>query len=193
MAPLALTDTLPLKHTDRRIPQLGFGVWTSPRDTCVKSCLNALKAGYRHIDTAQGYKNEAEVGEAVQKSGIPRDEIWITTKFVSRGKTADELYKEATECVQKCDPRPNGYVDLFLIHMASPGPDGRKLLWQTLEKIHEEGKAKSIGVSNWGPNHLEEAKGYAKHWPPAVNQIEVSFQAIFHKLQEEAKELISRQ
>lgn len=173
MASLAITDTLPVKHTDKQIPQLGFGVWASPRDQCLQSCLNALQAGYRHIDTAQGYQNEAEVGEAVQKSGIPRDQIWITTKFVPKGKTFDEAYESAVQSVQKCDPRPDGYVDLFLIHMANPGKDGRKLLWQVLERLQDEGKAKTIGVSNWGPHHLDELKTYAKNWPPSVNQIEL--------------------
>lgn len=173
MAPLAITDTLALKHTDRRIPQIGFGVWQSQRNQCVESCTNALKAGYRHIDTAQGYSNEAEVGEAVQKSGIPREDIFITTKYVARGKNADEAYESAVESVKKCDPRPDGYVDLFLIHMAAMGSERRKMLWQVLERLRDEGKAKTIGVSNWGPHHLDELKSYAKAWPPAVNQIEV--------------------
>lgn len=173
MAPLSLTDTVAVKHTTKRMPQLGFGVWTSPRDVCVTSCQNALKAGYRHIDTAQGYKNEAEVGEAVQKSGISREDIWITTKFVTTGKTHGEMYESVVESVKKCDPREGGYVDLFLIHMAKPGKEGRRVLWEVLERLKEEGKAKTIGVSNWGPNHLEELKAYAKSWPPSVNQIEL--------------------
>lgn len=178
MAPLSLADALPVKHTTKRMPQLGYGVWTSPRDVCVQSCQSALKAGYRHIDTAQGYKNEAEVGEAVLKSGIPREDIWITTKFVSKDKTAEEAYEAAVESVKKCDPRPDGYVDLFLVHNATPGSEGRKLLWQVLERIQEEGKAKAIGVSNWGPHHLDELKTYAKYWPPSVNQVEVSLFAV---------------
>lgn len=172
MAPLALTDVLPLKHTDAKIPQLGFGVWASPRGKCVQSCLNALSVGYRHIDTARVYANEKEVGEAVQKSGLPREEIFITTKYEVTG-SPEELYSIAMESVNKCDPRENGYVDLFLIHAPKTGPGGRKKLWQVLERLVDEGRAKSIGVSNYGPNHIEEMKSYAKFWPPAVNQIEL--------------------
>ena len=172
MAPLALTDTLALKHTSIQIPQLGFGVWASPPGKCVQSCLNALDVGYRHVDTAQAYGNEKEVGEAVQKSGLPREQIFITTKFFPQG-TAEEAYQSALASVQKCDPREGGYVDLFLIHQPKAGLAGRKLAWQVLERLVDEGRAKSIGVSNFGPNHIDQMKAYAKIWPPAVNQIEV--------------------
>ena len=173
MARLALSDTLALPK-GAKIPMLGFGVWQSPRGKCVQSCMNAFNAGYRHIDTAQGYTNEAEVGEAVQKCGLPRDQVFITTKFFPDEESADEAYQGASESVKKCDPREGGYVDLFLVHQAKAGPSGRKMMWQVLERLVEEGKAKNIGVSNFGPNHIEEMKAYAKIWPPSVNQIEVS-------------------
>jgi len=172
MSPLALTDTITLKHTGAKIPQLGFGVWDSPRGKCTESCTNALKVGYRHIDTAQGYRNEAEVGEAVKKSDVPRDQLFITTKIL-QDVSADDLYRQASEGVQKCDPREGGYVDLFLIHTPKHGPENRKMIWQVLERLVDEGKARNIGVSNFGADHLDQMKEYAKHWPPAVNQIEL--------------------
>lgn len=173
MPKLALTDVLPMKGTNVKIPQLGFGVWASPRNVCVTSCVNALKAGYRHIDTAQVYGNEAEVGQAVKQSGLPREEIFITTKIARPGLDAEKSYEQCVESIKKLDDREAGYVDLFLIHNPNVGPAKRKELWQVLERLQSEGKVKTIGVSNYGPKHIEEMKSYAKVWPPMVNQIEV--------------------
>jgi hypothetical protein len=175
---LALTDTLPLKHSGAKIPMLGFGVWASPTGKCTTSCLNALGAGYRHIDTAQVYGNETEVGQALSKCDLPRDQVFITTK-IFREESEEAVYQSALESIKKCDPRPDGYVDLFLIHQPKSGPSGRKMLWQVLERLVAEGKAKTIGVSNFSPSHIEEMKSYAKIWPPSVNQIEVSLSQPF--------------
>lgn len=171
-AKLALTSTLSLLNSVQ-IPQLGFGVYLSPRSQCTKSCLAALKAGYRHIDTAQYYENEAEVGEAVRQSGIPRSEVFITTKILSAKGSVEKSYQSVLESVRAIDGE-DGYVDLFLIHNATVGAAARKELWLALEKLHKEGKAKSIGVSNYGVGHIEEMKEYATTWPPHVNQLEVS-------------------
>ncbi|OTA81999.1 hypothetical protein M434DRAFT_201781, partial [Hypoxylon sp. CO27-5] len=172
MAENPLTRT-PSLYGPHRISQLGFGVYNSPPEVCVQSCLTALKNGYRHIDTAQLYGNEAEVGKAIQLSGLSREEVFLTTKILSPASSADETYQKCVESVKKLDPRDDGYVDLFLIHNPDSGSEGRRMLWQTLERLYEEGRAKSIGVSNFGIGHIEELKAGAKVWPPHVNQIEV--------------------
>lgn len=172
---MTLASTIPLSDSDVLIPVLGFGVYQIDRTDCTEACCRAISAGYRHIDTAQIYHNEEEVGIALQKCGLPRNEIFVTTKIrypsLGKGKT----YLRAVQSVQKIDPREDGYVDLFLIH--SPHtlkPKERKELWLALEKLYEDGKARAIGVSNYLPEHLEEMRGYATIWPPAVNQILVS-------------------
>ncbi|KAM0544710.1 hypothetical protein ACHAPJ_011697 [Fusarium lateritium] len=165
------TDTLPLANSIE-IPQLGFGVYLSPPEVCAKSCLTAIEAGYRHIDTAQYYGNEAEVGQAVQQSGVPRKDIFLTTKILEAAGSVDLSYAKCVESIKKLDPE-SGYVDLFLIHSPNPGAAKRKEMWQALERLYEEGKAKSIGVSNFGIKHIDELKGFAKVWPPHVEQIEL--------------------
>ncbi|KAJ5397673.1 aldo-keto reductase [Penicillium cosmopolitanum] len=167
----SITDTLSLPNS-QRVPRLGFGVYRSPQDQCVQSCLKALDVGYRHIDTAQFYANEAEVGEALRSSGLPRDQVFVTTKILSPAGSTDATYKKLLDSVEKIGG-PDGYVDLFLIHSSSSGPSGRKQLWQALERLHQEGHAKSIGVSNFGVKHIEELRSFAKVWPPHVNQIEL--------------------
>ncbi|KAJ5134120.1 Aldo/keto reductase subgroup [Penicillium atrosanguineum] len=169
---IKISDTLPLPNSSERIPRLGFGVYRSPSAQCVQSCLKALEVGYRHIDTAQFYGNESEVGEALRTSGLPRDQIFTTTKILSPAGSVEATYAKLLESVEKVGG-PGGYVDLFLIHSSSSGSAGRKQLWQALERLHGEGKAKSIGVSNYGVQHIEEMKAYAKIWPPHVNQLEL--------------------
>ena len=173
MPALTIKDTLPLPNSAVRIPRLGFGVYQSPTSVCVQSCLSALQAGYRHIDSAQFYANEVEVGEAIRKSGLPRSEVFLTTKILSAGGSVEKSYKKCLDSVGKIDADHSGYVDLFLIHSPNAGSSKRKEMWQALEKLYEEGKVKSIGVSNFGVGHIDEMKEYAKIWPPHVNQIEV--------------------
>ncbi|PKY06252.1 putative aldo-keto reductase [Aspergillus campestris IBT 28561] len=167
-----ITDLVSLPNSPVRIPRLGFGVYRSPTNQCVQSCLNALKAGYRHIDTAQFYANEQEVGDAIRASGIPRSDIFVTTKILSPAGSYDATYKKMVDSVEKIGGK-GGYVDLFLIHSSSSGSAGRKELWQALEQLLEEGKTRSIGVSNFGVMHIEEMRSYAKVWPPHVDQIEL--------------------
>lgn len=155
------------------IPQLGFGVYLSPQDTCTASCTVALDSGYRHIDTAQYYANETEVGRAVHSHSVSRKDVFLTTKILTPGGSVEASYKSCLESVEKLDPE-TGYVDLFLIHSPNGGKESRKEMWQALERLYNEGKAKSIGVSNFGIKHIEELKEYAQVWPPHVNQIEVS-------------------
>lgn len=172
MAKRSISDTLSLSNS-LKIPQLGFGVYQSPTDVCIQSCLTALECGYRHIDTAQYYGNEKEVGLAVKKSGLDRKDIYLTTKILSPGGSVDKSYAQCVESVNLLDS-DTGYVDLFLVHSPNGGAAARKEMWQALERLYKEGKTKSIGVSNFGIKHIEELKEYAEVWPPHANQIEVS-------------------
>lgn len=168
---LSLSTTLPLKNSKYSIPQLGFGVYQSPPEVCERSCLTALDVGYRHIDSAQYYANESQVGDAIKKSGIPRSEVYVTSKILSAGKDVDESYEKVVDSVDKVG---GGYIDLFLIHSPNAGPEKRKNMWLALERAKKEGKVRDIGVSNYGQEHIEEMKEFATTWPPVINQIEVS-------------------
>ena len=170
---LTITDPLPLPNSSVKIPRLGFGVYLSSTSTCAQSCLTALRAGYRHIDTAQFYANEAEVGEAVRQSGINRSDIFVTTKILSAVGSVPKSYQKCLDSIAKIDPGDKGYVDLFLIHSPNSGKENRREMWLALERLYQEGKAKAIGVSNYGVGHIEEMKEYARIFPPQVNQIEV--------------------
>jgi len=164
------TDTLALSTAhERRIPQLGLGTYLSPPDRTRNSCLAAFKAGYRQVDTGQYYENEAEVGQAIKQSGIPREEIFVTTKILTAGSSVEENYASCVQSVNKI----GGYVDCFLIHSPSPGPQKRAEMWLALERLYEEGKARSIGVSNFGIGQIEGLKGVGTVWPPHVLQIEL--------------------
>jgi len=148
------------------IPVLGLGVYQSgPGEETYSAVLSALKVGYRHVDTATLYKNEADVGRAIRDSGIPREEIFVTTKLWN---SDHEHSEQALEHSLKL--LGLSYVDLYLIH--SPGTSHRLAAWDGLVRGKERGLAKSIGVSNYGVHHLEEL---FKHSPvkPAVNQVEL--------------------
>ncbi len=156
------------------IPELGFGTWQTPNgEIAVDSVKKALAAGYRHIDTAQGYKNEASVGQAIKESGIPREEIFLTTKLWNGNHSYDLVMSSFAESLEKLQ---TDYVDLFLIHW--PNPVAFRENWQTanaeswraFEELYEAGKIKAIGVSNFLPHHLEELKKTATVFP-IVNQI----------------------
>ena len=175
MGNLKITDALPLPDSAGKIPQLGFGVYKSPTDLATKSCLTALDVGYRHIDTAQMYGNEKEVGEALRQTDIPRGDIFVTTKIIQPAGSVEANYAKCLESVKKIDGGEGGYVDLFLIHSSKRGAENIRQIWLALERLYEEGKAKSIGVSNFGIKHFEAMKECSKVWPPHVNQIEVRF------------------
>lgn len=162
------------------MPLLGFGVYQVPKPACVDVCLAALTAGYRHIDSAQVYENETEVGQAVSqasaKLGISRKEVFLTTKIMSHSDNGGQtMYESVANSVSKIGGRKkDAYVDLFLVH--APGTrQFREDAWKALEKLYEQGRAKTIGVSNFTIEDLEEMKEYATIWPPHVNQIEVSW------------------
>ncbi|MFC5136920.1 aldo/keto reductase [Actinomycetospora rhizophila] len=151
------------------IPQLGFGVFQiDPSDTA-DTVLTAFEAGYRHIDTAQMYGNEAEVGEAIAKSGLKRDELWITTKCNNSNHGFDDAQTALDESLQKLGLDA---VDLYLIHWPLPGKDLYVETWKGLEKAHQDGKTRTIGVSNFQPHHLDRLLAETET-VPAINQIEL--------------------
>ncbi|KAF8979056.1 hypothetical protein BGZ46_005855 [Entomortierella lignicola] len=128
------------------------------------------RAGYRHIDTAAGYHNEANVGDAIRKSGIPREEVFVTTKLFDR----DHGYDSAiAACELSLEKLGLDYIDLYLIHSPNPGPELRAESWKALQKMVALGKVKSIGVSNYGVHHLKELLSSNPTVRPVINQIEV--------------------
>ncbi|KAI4146780.1 MAG: hypothetical protein LQ340_005817 [Diploschistes diacapsis] len=169
MAKYALQDTVPLPPTNTPIPRLGLGVYKAKGSKCAAAVSAALEHGYRHVDTAQGYGNEAEVGESVRQSGLPREQVFVTTKILSPAGSPEKTYAALKGSVEKLGL---GYVDCYLIHTPGSGLEGRKELWAALEKLQKEGLSKTIGVSNYGVHHLKEMKEYAKSYPPCLNQIE---------------------
>ena len=106
---------------------------------------------------------------------MKRCDVFITTKILFAEGSVDKTYKKLLDSVHKIDGK-DGYVDLFLVHTASGGSKARKEMWQALERLKEDGKTRSIGVSNWGIEHIQELKSFAKIYPPHVNQIEVCVQ-----------------
>jgi diketogulonate reductase-like aldo/keto reductase len=151
------------------IPQFGLGVYLTKSGTeCVNAVTWALEAGYRHIDTAKAYHNEKEVGEAVRDSGIKREEIFITTKLWNNDHGYETTLKAFDTSLKTLNTK---YIDLYLIHW--PVKDKRKDSWKALEKIYESGYCRSIGVSNYMINHLEELFSYA-NVIPVINQVEFS-------------------
>lgn len=150
------------------IPQLGLGVYLIKPAECIRAVISAFNAGYRLVDTAAIYGNEPEVGKAISQSGIPREEIFVTTKL----KNDDHGYDSALRAFELSLKKLNlDYIDLYLIHW--PGSEKRKSSWKALEKIYESGSARSIGVSNYMVSHLEELLTYA-NTIPVINQVEYS-------------------
>ena len=159
-------------NNGQKIPQFGFGVFlVKPQDT-EAAVTHALKAGYRHIDTAEMYGNEAEVGAAISKSGLSRNEVFVTTKLNNGAHRPDDARRAFDESLKALG---FDYVDLFLIHWPLPAKyDGDFVsTWQTLEEFYREGRARSIGVSNFQAHHLRRLHGESEIIP-AVNQIEVN-------------------
>ena len=164
-----LSDTtLPLS-SGARIPQVGLGVWQTPSGTITRQAIAAaLDAGYRHVDTARIYGNEADVGAAIRASAVAREAVFVTTKLWN----ADQGYDRALRAFDASLERLGlDYVDLYLIHWPVAGK--RLDSWRALERIHDEGRARSIGVSNFLVPHLDELLRKATR-VPAVNQIELT-------------------
>lgn len=149
------------------IPANGFGVYQVSKEDCKESVLTALKTGYRHIDTAQSYFNESEVGEALKESDVPRKEIFLTTKVWIDNYGEGKSYDSVVESLKKLQ---TDYLDLILLHQ----PVGDYYAaYRDLEKLYEEGKVRAIGVSNFYPDRLVDLCMFAKI-KPMVNQIEVN-------------------
>jgi 2,5-diketo-D-gluconate reductase A len=152
------------------IPQLGFGVFQiKPADT-VEATLAALEVGYRHIDTAEMYGNEKEVGEAIRRSGIPREEIFVTSKLNNGFHARDAALRAFDGTLEALGVER---LDLFLIHWPLPGIDVDYIeTWKAMEQIYASGRCRAIGVSNFKEHHLRRLFGDSEI-RPAVNQIEV--------------------
>jgi len=141
------------------IPVLGYGVYQTPAPEAEEVVLHALKTGYRHVDSATAYHNEGPSAAGMKRSGIPREQLFFTSKIPPRSRS----YKEAVDCVNE-SLKESGldYIDLYLIHSPYGGKDGRLGVWKALVEAVEAGKIRSIGVSNYGVHHLEELETYIK-------------------------------
>ncbi len=162
----SISDTFFPSNQNVSVPALGLGVWKSKPKECYTAVLSALDAGYRHIDTAAIYGNEAEVGQAIRDSKVPRKDIFVVTKLWN----ADQGYDKAMVAIDASLFKLGmDYVDMYLIHFPVSGK--RKDSWRALEKIKSDGKAKSVGVSNFMVNHLEDLLAETS-LVPAMNQVE---------------------
>jgi 2,5-diketo-D-gluconate reductase A len=151
------------------IPQLGFGVFQiKPADT-VEATRTALETGYRHIDTAQMYGNEKEVGQAVRESGIDRGEVFVTSKLNNNRQERDDILRSFDQSLADLG---FDYLDLFLIHWPLPAVSDYVKRWNVMEEIYASGRAKAVGVSNFQPAHLRRVIDETGT-VPAVNQIEL--------------------
>jgi diketogulonate reductase-like aldo/keto reductase len=166
------------------IPQLGFGVFQVPPKDTAEVVTQALDTGYRHIDTAAAYGNEAAVGQAVHAAGLDRDDVYITTKCFND----DHGYEQAKRALRaSLDRLEMQHVDLYLIHWPVPAHDKYVETWQALIDLQKDGLARSIGVSNFQSEHLEriiEETGVT----PAVNQVELHPRFQQHGLRREHSE-----
>ena len=150
-----------------KMPILGLGTWQLDGPGCVDAVLRALELGYRHIDTATAYGNEAEVGQAVAESGVPREDIFLTTKLPPSRAGSERATLEAS-----LDAFGLDYVDLWLIHWPPPG-GARPDVWERFLELQGEGLTREVGVSNYGIDQIDELER-ATGRLPAVNQIEWS-------------------
>ena len=160
-----------LLNNGQRIPQFGFGVFLVPPAETFDAVTEALKAGYRHIDTAQMYGNEREVGEAIRKSELDRADVYVTSKLNNGAHRPDDARRAFDHSLAALG---FDYLDLFLIHWPLPTRyDGDFVsTWKTLEEFYRDGRARSIGVSNFQPHHLRRLHGESEI-TPAVDQITV--------------------
>jgi diketogulonate reductase-like aldo/keto reductase len=164
----ALTTTNVPLRTGSAIPQVGLGVWQASPEECRAAVGAALRLGYRHIDTARIYGNEADVGAAIRDSGIPREHVFITTKLWNDDQGYDTALRAFDASAKRLGVE---YIDLYLIHWPVPGK--RLDSWRALEKLRADKRARAIGVSNFLVPQLEELFAAANE-KPAVNQIELT-------------------
>jgi len=158
------------------IPQVGLGVFQTKEGNEVEAAVSAaLDAGYRLIDTAAIYGNEVGVGKAIKASGLPREEIFITTKLWNAHHAYEDALRAFDESLEKLDC---GYIDLYLIHWPLPMEGKFTQAWKAMEKLYENKRVRAIGVSNFKPHHLDELLKVAQT-VPAVNQVELH--PLFHQ------------
>lgn len=167
-----VTTTIPLLQLNdgHSIPQLGIGTSPLNDEQTADAIVAAAALGYRHIDSATRYGNETGVGEGVRRTGIPREEFFVTTKLDGPFQGDDRAIAGIADSLQKLE---FDYVDLLLIHWPKPWEDQYVSTWQTFEKIKAEGLARSIGVSNFKPEHLDRLAAETGT-VPAVNQIQLN-------------------
>lgn len=156
-------------HDGVEIPQLGFGVFQIPPEETQEAVEEALSVGYRHIDTAAAYRNEAGVGAAIAATGVAREDVFVTTKLWNGQQGYDETLAAFEKSLGRLG---TGHVDLYLIHWPRPERDLFLDTWRAFERIQEEGGARSIGVSNFRIEDLERLEAEAER-RPTVNQIEL--------------------
>jgi diketogulonate reductase-like aldo/keto reductase len=169
-----LTDTFTLAdgHT---IPKIGFGTWLlNEGDECYNAVTDVLRLGYRHVDTARAYHNEASVGQAIRHSGIPREQIYVTSKLPAEAKSHQQAVADFETTMAEIGLN---YLDLYLVHAPWPwdelGKDCReenKIVWKAMEEFLASGRVEAIGVSNFGPDDLASLLP-ACTTTPAINQI----------------------
>ncbi|MFI5696374.1 aldo/keto reductase [Kribbella sp. NPDC051586] len=167
-----------------RIPQRGFGVFQVPLEDTQAAVEKAIEIGYRHIDTAAAYNNEAGVGAAVRAGGLPREELFVTTKLRNGEHGYESALTAYDETLQRLGLE---YADLYLVHWPNPTADRYVDSWRALERIYTDGRVRAIGVSNFLPEHLDRL---AKEGEivPAVNQIELHPSYQQHDLTELCRE-----
>lgn len=151
------------------IPQVGLGVWQIPDPETAKAVISAIEAGYRSIDTAAIYGNEAGVGQGIAESGIAREDLFITTKLWNEKQGYDSTLKAFEQSMKKLGL---DYLDLYLIHWPLPAKDLYLETWKAFEKLYADGRIRAIGVSNFLPEHLQRLIA-GSDIVPAVNQIEL--------------------
>ena len=166
--PLPAAPRLPLADGSS-IPQLGYGLYKVPAADAARLCLDAIDAGYRHLDTAAFYGNEREVGEAVRASGLARDELFVTSKVWKDDNGYDSALRAFDESMRRF---ALDRLDLFLIHWPVPSTDRYVDTWRALIRLRDEGRVRSIGVSNFHPHHIERLVAETGE-TPVVNQVEL--------------------
>jgi len=168
MSVSSLVPELPIAP-DEQVPQLGFGVFqVPPKDTEV-AVAEALSAGYRHIDTAAAYRNEGGVGQALRASGIDRGELFVTTKCWNDDQGYDQAKRACRASLERLEL---SHLDLYLIHWPVPAHDRYVETWKAFVELQQEGLVRSIGVSNFEPEHLERLIAETGI-TPAINQVEL--------------------
>jgi 2,5-diketo-D-gluconate reductase A len=168
-----------------KIPQLGFGVFQVPPAETEQAVAEALSAGYRHIDTAAAYRNEAAVAQGIRASGLARHDVFVTTKCFND----DQGYEQAKRAFDASLKRLEmDYVDLYLIHWPVPAHDKYVQTWKAFIELHEQGLARSIGVSNFQPAHLRRVIAETGV-TPSINQVELHPYLQQHGLRREHEDL----